>query len=231
MVLDALRDAIEGVVDDVFAAVADWDALRATVTDFAGGAAHDLRPTASPRREAEVATYLDWLADDHFTFVGAVAVDASRGRGARLRAGRGAPAARCSTSTTPILADGGCSSRSTWSQRGPPCTATVPLDSVDRAPPAGLTAPRWRAPPARPLHRQRLQRQRRAIPLLRQKVARGASARSAPRARRATTGARSPTCWRSTRATSCSGSTTDELAERRWRIVAMGLRRRRAGSS
>ena len=28
---------------------------------------------------AEVATYLDWLADDHFTFVGAVAIDASGG--------------------------------------------------------------------------------------------------------------------------------------------------------
>ena len=27
-ILDALRDVIEGVVDDVFAAVADWDALR-----------------------------------------------------------------------------------------------------------------------------------------------------------------------------------------------------------
>ena len=44
------RDAIESVVDDVFAAVADWDALRAAVADFARGLRGRPRPTASRRR-------------------------------------------------------------------------------------------------------------------------------------------------------------------------------------
>ena len=46
-VLDALRDEIESVVDDVFAAVADWDALRRAVTEFADG----LRAATSDRRQ------------------------------------------------------------------------------------------------------------------------------------------------------------------------------------
>jgi glutamate dehydrogenase len=74
-VLDGLRDAVVSVVDDVFAAVADWDSMRAAVSDFAS-ALRASPPDGVPSDEtAEVATYLDWLADDHFTFVGAVAID------------------------------------------------------------------------------------------------------------------------------------------------------------
>ena len=76
-VLAALREEIESVVDDVFAAVADWDALRRAVTEFADGLRAEPPTGVSAAETAEVATYLDWLADDHFTFVGAIAVDAS----------------------------------------------------------------------------------------------------------------------------------------------------------
>jgi glutamate dehydrogenase len=74
-VLDALRDAIESVVDDVLAAVADWDAMRAAVAAFAAGLRAAPPDGVTPDETAEVATYLDWLAADHFTFVGAVLVD------------------------------------------------------------------------------------------------------------------------------------------------------------
>ncbi len=76
-ILDALRDVIEGVVDDVFAAVADWDALRSTVIDFADALRTSPPDGVSREETAEVAEYLDWLADDHYTFVGALRVDAS----------------------------------------------------------------------------------------------------------------------------------------------------------
>src|SRR5262249_31498913 len=69
-VLDALRDAIAEVVDDVLAAVADWDAMRAAVTEFASGLRSSPTDGVPPEETAEVATYLDWLAADHFTFVG-----------------------------------------------------------------------------------------------------------------------------------------------------------------
>jgi glutamate dehydrogenase len=74
-VLDGLRDAVESVVDDVFAAVADWDAMRAAVSGFASALRASPPDGVPPEETAEVATYLDWLADDHFTFVGAVAID------------------------------------------------------------------------------------------------------------------------------------------------------------
>ncbi len=76
-VLEALRDTIESVVDDVFTAVADWDALRLSVSGFANALRASPPSGVGADETAEVATYLDWLADDHFTFVGAVAVDAS----------------------------------------------------------------------------------------------------------------------------------------------------------
>jgi glutamate dehydrogenase len=75
-VLEALRDAIESVVDDVFAAVADWDALRGAVAGFADALRATPPDGVTPAETTEVAAYLDWLVDDHFTFVGAVAVDA-----------------------------------------------------------------------------------------------------------------------------------------------------------
>ncbi len=75
-VLDALRDQLELVVDDVFAAVADWDAMRVAVVAVAAQLRSSPPPTEAPDDVAEATTFLDWLADDHFTFVGAVRVDA-----------------------------------------------------------------------------------------------------------------------------------------------------------
>jgi len=77
VMLDALRGEIESVVDDVFAAVADWQALRAAVTDFASALRASPPDGVSSEETDEVATYLDWLADDHYTFVGALRVDAA----------------------------------------------------------------------------------------------------------------------------------------------------------
>jgi glutamate dehydrogenase len=74
-VLDGLRAEIESVVDDVFAAVDDWEALRAAVTDFAAALRASPPDGVTPEETAEAATYLDWLVDDHYTFVGAVEVD------------------------------------------------------------------------------------------------------------------------------------------------------------
>ncbi len=90
-VLEALRAEVESVVDDVFAAVADWRALRAAVTDFANGLRTSPPDGVTPQETAEVATYLDWLADDHYTFVGAIRVDASWRPDCGLGARRGAP--------------------------------------------------------------------------------------------------------------------------------------------
>ncbi len=75
-VLDALRDELVSVVDDMFAAVADWDAMCTTATDLADRLRSSPPPTEAPDDVAEAATFLAWLADDHFTFVGAVRVDA-----------------------------------------------------------------------------------------------------------------------------------------------------------
>ena len=74
-VLDDLCAALASVIDDVFAAVGDWTAMRAAVV----GAADELR-TRPPSWEdaddmSEAAVFLEWLADDHFTFVAAVRVD------------------------------------------------------------------------------------------------------------------------------------------------------------
>ncbi|HLM18097.1 MAG TPA: NAD-glutamate dehydrogenase, partial [Acidimicrobiia bacterium] len=77
VLLDALRAEIESVVDDVFAAVADWGALRAAVTDFATALRTSPPDGVTSEETEEVATYLDWLADDHYTFVGAIRVDAA----------------------------------------------------------------------------------------------------------------------------------------------------------
>jgi glutamate dehydrogenase len=74
-VLDALRDELASVVDDVFAAVADWDAMRAEVVHLAGALRSSPPPTEHADDVAEATIFLEWLADDNFTFVGAVRVD------------------------------------------------------------------------------------------------------------------------------------------------------------
>ena len=161
-VLEALRDAIESVVDDVFAAVADWDALRLSVTDFADALRASPPDGVGADETAEVATYLDWLADDHFTFVGAVAVDAVRRRDPGVGAGRRPPPA--------ALRPRRCRSRAHRAPHPHPRAGAVdgaPRRAArlrHRPTPRSRRCRRRRAAPARPLHRQRLQRQRRAHP-------------------------------------------------------------------
>ncbi len=75
VVLAALDLEVRSVVDDVFAAVEDWDAMRERVAELARGLEERPPPHADPADVAEVATYLAWLADDHFTFVAAAEVD------------------------------------------------------------------------------------------------------------------------------------------------------------
>ena len=189
-VLDALRDEVESVVDDVFAAVADWDALRGAVTDFAGALRASPPDGVTAEETAEVATYLDWLADDHFTFVGAVAIDAAGGAvpGSELGVARRRPLFDLDD-VDPVahrVAD--------------PHPGSGALDRAPRRPArlrhgaasARRRHRRRRAPPARSLHRQRVQRQRRAHPGGAPQGRRGARAVGlrARRPRRARAGAR-----------------------------------------
>ncbi len=67
--LDALRARIETVLGDVRAAVEDWPKMAAR----ARGIANDLRAGTrgvSGTEAREAAEFLDWLADNHFTFLG-----------------------------------------------------------------------------------------------------------------------------------------------------------------
>jgi len=70
-VLARLRAALADVLADVRAAVDDWEAMR----DRVRVAADRLRQLPVARRDAadasEAVEFLEWLVDDHFTFVGA----------------------------------------------------------------------------------------------------------------------------------------------------------------
>src|SRR5262249_48207888 len=78
-VLDGLRMELEAVVDDVLAAVRDWDSMRAQVVEFVSSLRASPPDGVTHEETTEVAAYLEWLVDDHFTFVGAVEID-PRGR-------------------------------------------------------------------------------------------------------------------------------------------------------
>jgi glutamate dehydrogenase len=70
-VLDALAESIESVLDDVRAAVSDWNPMRARARELAAGLRR-ARPAHSDTADvAEAAEFLEWLADEHFTFIGA----------------------------------------------------------------------------------------------------------------------------------------------------------------
>ena len=200
-------------------------APRSRSTDFADASARRHRPSGVGADEtAEVATYLDWLADDHFTFVGGGGASTPSGVAiAGVGAGRRPPPAAVRPRR-----------RRSRAHRAPhPHPRAGAVDGAPRRAarlrhrptPRRRRRRRRRAAPARPLHRQRLQRQRRAHPRRAPEGRRGGGAVRAPRPT-ATTGARSSTCSRRIRATSCSASRTDELAELALAIVGMGMRRR-----
>ena len=70
-ILDALASSVESVLADVHAVVDDWSAMRDRALALAGDLRATPPPTADPDDVTEAATFLEWLADDHFTFIGA----------------------------------------------------------------------------------------------------------------------------------------------------------------
>ncbi|HET7172770.1 MAG TPA: NAD-glutamate dehydrogenase [Nocardioidaceae bacterium] len=67
--LDAIEEAIRGTLRDVREVVEDWQKMH----DQARAVVADLRSAPPPLPEAEIqraAELLEWLADDHFTFLG-----------------------------------------------------------------------------------------------------------------------------------------------------------------
>ncbi|HEX9490658.1 MAG TPA: NAD-glutamate dehydrogenase domain-containing protein, partial [Stellaceae bacterium] len=67
--LDALAPALEGVLGEVRAAVADWAAMRARLQRVIADLAEEPPPLAEAERE-EAADFLAWLDDANFTFLG-----------------------------------------------------------------------------------------------------------------------------------------------------------------
>ena len=208
-VLDALRDELASVVDDVFAAVADWDTMRAAVVEIAAQVRKSPPPSEAVDDVSEATTFLEWLADDHFTFVGAVRVDAE---GVVVGGSERGVARR-----RPLVPEGNAIEGSapwmlvlTKALARSTVHRDVPLDCVyvRRVHPDGtlLDEMRFVGLYTANVYSQSAE----AIPLLRQKVARVAERSGfAPRA---TTAAPWPTCSRATRATSCSGSGSTSCA-------------------
>ena len=67
--LDELRDALTSVLDDVRRVVEDWHPMRDRARELVEELEH--RPPPVPDDELEEGRdFLEWLADDHFTFLG-----------------------------------------------------------------------------------------------------------------------------------------------------------------
>jgi glutamate dehydrogenase len=88
--LEQLRNELTSVVGDVRAAVGDWTSMRARVLALADALRRSPPATVAAADVAEAVTYLEWLADDHFTLVGAVstALDGSIVAGTELGVAR-----------------------------------------------------------------------------------------------------------------------------------------------
>ena len=67
--LERIRDGLEGVLGDVRAAVEDWRAMRGRATELIAGLEHT-PPPIDPEELAETKALLEWIVDDHFTFLG-----------------------------------------------------------------------------------------------------------------------------------------------------------------
>jgi glutamate dehydrogenase len=66
---EAIRTRVEAVLEDVRAAVDDWNTIRKRCWDLV--AELEKTPPPLPRREiAEGIAFLEWLVDNHFTFLG-----------------------------------------------------------------------------------------------------------------------------------------------------------------
>ena len=67
--LSVLRAGVELVLEEVRAAVEDWAPMRARTTALATELRHR-PPPVDPHELTEVQAFLEWLAQDHFTFLG-----------------------------------------------------------------------------------------------------------------------------------------------------------------
>ena len=81
------RGDVESVLADVRAAVADWHPMRDRALELAAELRATRRRPPIPDDVTEAAAFLDWLADDHFTFVGACATTPARRRARHRLAG------------------------------------------------------------------------------------------------------------------------------------------------
>ena len=68
-VLESLESDLRRVLSDVKAAVDDWPDMRAKVGEVVARLGAD-PPPVDPAETDEAKVFLDWLADDHFTFLG-----------------------------------------------------------------------------------------------------------------------------------------------------------------
>ncbi len=66
---ERLRDNLQSVLNDVRVAVRDWQTMRRQVAHFAADF-DGPSPGVNPQQAEEVADFLRWLHDDHFTFLG-----------------------------------------------------------------------------------------------------------------------------------------------------------------
>jgi glutamate dehydrogenase len=84
--LATLAEGIERVLEEVRAAVEDWQPMRARTEAIAGELAQS-PPPIDPTEIAEARAFLAWIADHHFTFLGyrEYALSAEDGSGERLR--------------------------------------------------------------------------------------------------------------------------------------------------
>jgi glutamate dehydrogenase len=67
--LDHLRDRVVAVLEDVRVAVDDWQPMRRRALELARQLEQD-SPPASADEVEETRAFLEWVADDHFTFLG-----------------------------------------------------------------------------------------------------------------------------------------------------------------
>ena len=211
------RPRLLRVLSDVREAVEDWPKMTPRAPGIAAELAAEPPAGVSAEEVAEAHELLDWLADDHFTFLGYREYDlAARGR--RRRAARRCPAPASgilrsdqprSGVVRPAARRGarqGPRARSCWSSPrptpAPPCTARLPR--LHRRQDVRRDRQRHRrAALPRPVHLRGLHR----VACCGSRSSRRRSPRSwsGPASRPTATPAR--TCWRSsrpTRATSCS---------------------------
>ncbi len=68
--LDALRKGLQRVLGDVRAAVKDWQPMQSQLQSVMAEVAAAAGSGVAPEEAQEVGAFLQWLADDHFTFLG-----------------------------------------------------------------------------------------------------------------------------------------------------------------